>query len=71
MPKAHDTFQREFLLDYAAWYLACRLAVFGGTPMVAQYAPVTDFRTLGWSLRGMRDYEVSMEIVCREQLNRP
>jgi len=61
--------EREFLKLAATW-LACRLAVMGGTPLIPHHAPVRDFRTLGWSLLGCVDYGAEMRLACLKMMPR-
>lgn len=60
-------FEREFL-NLGAIYLACRLAVMGGTPLIPQHQPVKDFNSLGWTMLGCVDYAFEMRLLCRETL---
>jgi hypothetical protein len=57
--------EREFLSLAAIW-LACRLAVMGGTPEIAQHQPVTDFQSLGWAMLGCVDYAYEMKLMVKE-----
>lgn len=62
-------FQRNnetLFLHLAGTYLACRLAAMGGTPIMKQHVPVTNFETLGWAMLGMLDYAWEMKLVCKE-----
>ena len=61
-------FEREFLIQLAAFWLGCRLASMGGTPGMPQHKPVTDFYQLGWSMLGEYDYAREMRLVCQEKL---
>ena len=64
MPPATE---REFLIRLAPLYLACRLAVMGGCPMIPQHRPVRDFASLGWPLVGMIDYAAEMRLLISEE----
>lgn len=55
-------------MKLAAAWLACRLAVMGGTPVHRLHVPVTNFRTMEWAILGCVDYAGEMRIVSREQL---
>lgn len=55
----------EFLSLAAVW-LACRLAVMGGTPDSPQHVPVRCFRTLGWAMLGCVDYQAEMRLLIKE-----
>jgi hypothetical protein len=57
--------EREFLKLAASW-LACRLAVMGGTPELPQHVPVTNMPSLGWALLGCVDYATEMRLLCEE-----
>jgi hypothetical protein len=50
----------------ATTWLGCRLALMGGTPLVKQHVPVTNFETLGHAMLGMLDYAWEMKLVCKE-----
>lgn len=63
-------FEREFIRLGATW-LACRLAVMGGTPESGQHFPVSDFRSLGWAMLGCVDYSAEMRLLCREAQGGP
>lgn len=56
--------EREFLALATQW-LACRLAVMGGTPLTPQHVPVRDFATLGFAMLGCLDYAGEMRLTCR------
>lgn len=58
--------EQEFLIRLAAVWLACRLAVMGGTPEIHQHRAVTDFDSLGWAMLGCVDYQGEMKIMCEE-----
>jgi len=62
-------FQRNnetLFLHLATTWLGCRLALMGGTPLVKQHVPVTNFETLGHAMLGMLDYAWEMKLVCKE-----
>lgn len=59
------TSEAEFLSLAGTW-LACRLAVMGGTPETPQHVPVTSFRSLGWALLGCHDYAYEMKLLVKE-----
>jgi len=61
-------FEREFLIRLGATWLACRLAVMGGTLGLKQHRPVRDFDSLGWTMLGCVDYSHEMRLVCQEAL---
>jgi hypothetical protein len=58
--------EREFLKLAGTW-LACRLAVMGGTPIHPLHRPVTDFHTLGWAMLGCVDYAAEMKICLNKE----
>ena len=60
-------FEREFLIRLGATWLACRLAVMGGTPGLKQHRPVRDFDSLGWAMLGCVDYSHEMRLVCQDE----
>jgi hypothetical protein len=62
--------EREFLVRLAAIWLACRLAAFGGTPLIPQHKPVRCVRTLEWALLGCTDYGEEMRLLAAEHLER-
>lgn len=61
-------FEHEFLIRLAPAWLACRLAVMGGTPLIPQHRPVVDMASLGWALLGCVDYAAEMRLLAREHL---
>lgn len=64
------SFEREFLIRLASTWLACRLAVMGGTPLIKQHKPVEDFSSLGWAMLGVVDYQQEMRLLCAEEKGR-
>lgn len=66
-----DEEEREFLIRLAAIWLACRLAVMGGTPLIDQHKPVRDFSSLAWAMLGCVDYGCEMRLLCAEILRAP
>jgi hypothetical protein len=60
--------EREFLIRLAPIWLGCRLAAFGGTPLIPQHRPVRCIRTLEWALLGCTDYREEMRLLCAEEL---
>lgn len=48
---------------FAAIWLACRLAAWGGTPLLLQHRAVQCFRSLAWALLGCTDYGEEMRLL--------
>jgi len=63
-------FERELLIRLGAIWLACRLAAWGGTPLIPQHRPVRGFRDLEWALLGCTDYGEEMRLMCAERRDR-
>jgi hypothetical protein len=59
-------FEREFL-GLAKWYLVCRLQVMGGK---VEGSDIPD-GGLGFSLLGMLDQEIAMQLLCSEARGEP
>ncbi len=64
----YPNFEHEFLIRLAGTWLACRLAVMGGTPGHKAHVPVRDFHSLGWAMLGCVDYGHEMRLLCRDKL---
>jgi len=69
-PNQNCRLNERAFLSLAATWLACRLAVMGGTPEVSQHIPVTDFQTLGFAMLGCVDYAYEMKLMVREAKRR-
>lgn len=68
-PSEFDTFEKSFLKLATTW-LACSLAVMGGTPETPQHVPVTNFHTLNFAMLGCVDYSWEMRFEARRALEK-
>ena len=57
--------ERAFL-KLAGTYLACRLAMMGGTSIHRLHCPVVDFKSLEWAMLGMFDYSWEMNLCLKK-----